>query len=271
MNLIGKLLTRGYAARQIAARLLGPAAAPNPLARELEANGVVVLPGALPQDVVSRVRSEVSPLLDLQDLSAVAYTPDAKTLLEASGTPREKLGNYYAVHVKNFQRRFDPYRDAVPVIAPVLDAYYASRYYVRDVYCYRTQPIPEVQGSFAWHQDNYPPGSLKVMIHLSPVLSADDGPLAIAVGSHAGFRPELGRIGDRHEDAAVRGRYRVLECLGGPGTVIIFNNNTIHRATDPRRGRRDVVNFTLFPCLWRSAAKGLDLDAEKSFLKRYTR
>ncbi len=274
MNLIGKALTRCYAARQTLARLTSFETPPvDPRAEELSREGIVVLKDLLPSELVSAINRDNERWFDFEHPTELVYSPDGKKLLEAASAPRAELEKFYFLHVKNYQRKYDVFQDIVPRIDPILRTYYHSRYHVRDVYCYRSQPIPEVQGSYSWHQDNYPPGSLKVMVYLTEV-TAEHGPFTIALGSHAGFQPELGRIGDRHEDAPVRASYRVLDCLGGPGTVIVFNNNTIHRATDLVRGHRDVINFTVFPAVLPTkpdAVKGLDLDEEKTFLKRYTR
>jgi predicted 2-oxoglutarate/Fe(II)-dependent dioxygenase YbiX len=71
----------------------------------------------------------------------------------------------------------------------------------------------------------------------------------------------------------VAGR-RLVDCLGPRGTVIVFDSNSIHRATDPTRGHRDVINFTVFPSVLRpgpSEVKGVDLVEEAAWLKKYTR
>lgn len=273
-NLVGKAITRLYEARMTAARLLAEEPAPDARAAALARDGVLVMPGLLEPAAVERIRAENARWFDLEHRDELVFSPDGKQLLEAAAEPRERVERFYFLHVKNYQRKFHVYQELVPLVAPILGAYYRSRFAVRDVYCYRNQPIPAVQGSYAWHQDNYPPGSLKVMAYLTPVLDAADGPLTVAAGSHAGFRPELGRVGDRHEDAAVRAKFRPLDCLGPAGTVIVFNNNAIHRATDPTRGCREVINFTVFPSVLPGEpgdVKGLDLAEEQTWLKRYTR
>lgn len=272
MNAIGKLITQGYWARLALARLLHRnGRAPHPLAEELAENGVIVLPGAFPPAEVDSLNRENRAHFDLARAEELVYSPDGKNLLEAADAPPEELRRFYFLHIKNYQLKFDAPRRLLPLLESVLSSYYRSRYYMRDVYCYRTQPVPRVQGSYAWHQDNYPPGSLKVMLYLTDV-GPSSGPLTVALGSHKGFRPELGRTGDRHEDSWVRSRFAVRECLGPAGTVIVFNNNAIHRAADAAEGHRDVVNSTVFPCVLPGARPGgLDLTAEAGWLKRYSR
>lgn len=272
-NLIGKFLTRAYSARQVLARLAAAAPARHPLAETLGKDGVLILPNALSSETVARLKAENARYFEDPARSELVYSPDGRKLLEASAASAQEIARYYFLHVKNYQDKVDVYREIVPVVAPILDAFYRSRYFVRDAYCYRTQPVPAVQGSYEWHRDNYPPGSLKVMTYLTDVLGPENGPLTVAAGTRHGFYPELGKIGDRYDAETVSGR-RVVDCLGPAGTVIVFDNNSIHRATDPTVGRREVINFTVFPCVLPPNGhrpKGLDLGAEQTWLKKYTR
>lgn len=272
---IGAAVEAAYRARARLARLLATEApAPDPRAKALAEDGLVVLPGLLDAETVRRIRQANEAWFDLDDRSELVYSPDGKALLEAAKAPREDVERYYFLHVKNYQRKFDLYRVFAEALDPVLRAHYGSRWAARDIYCYRNQPVPSVQGSYAWHRDNYPTGSLKVMTYLTPVRSLEDGPLTVARGSHKGFRPDLGRIGDRYEDAWVRERYELVHAFGEPGTVIVFENNSVHRAWDPVRGYREALNFTVFPSVLLpepGRVKGLDLDAEAGLLKKYTR
>lgn len=274
-DIIGRAVETGYATRARLARLLlKDTPAPDPRAETLRRDGIVVLPGALDAATVAAIRAANAEWFDLEDRSELVFSPDGKQLLEAAGAAREQVERYYFLHVKNYQRKFPLYRTFSALLDPLLQAFYGSRWAARDIYCYRNQPVPAVQGSYAWHRDNYPTGSLKVMTYLTPVRSLEDGPLTVARGSHAGFSPELGKVGDRYEDGWVRGRFELVHALGEPGTVIVFENNAVHRAWDPARGFREALNFTVFPALLPADdadVKGLDLAEEAGFLKRYTR
>jgi ectoine hydroxylase-related dioxygenase (phytanoyl-CoA dioxygenase family) len=274
-DLLGRAVEAAYASRARLARLLvASAPAPDERARRLAEDGIVVLPGLLDAATVGRIRAANAEWFDLDDRSELVYSPDGKTLIEAASATRAEVERYYFLHVKNFQKKFDLYRVFGEALDPVLRAYYGSRWSARDIYCYRNQPVPAVQGSYAWHRDNYPTGSLKVMTYLTPVRSVEDGPLTVAKGSHAGFQPELGKVGDRYDDAWVKERFEAAHALGEPGTVIIFNNNAVHRAWDPARGCREALNFTVFPSILPpepGEVKGLDLAEEAGILKKYTR
>jgi len=274
-DLIGRAVETAYASRAALARLLqAQTPAPDARASVLAEDGLVVLPGLLDAVTVARIRAANEEWFDLNDRSELVFSPDGKQLREAAEATRAEVERYYFLHVKNYQRKFDLYRVFGAALDPVLRAFYGARWRARDIYCYRNQPVPAVQGSYAWHRDNYPTGSLKVMTYLTPVRSLEDGPLTVAKGSHKGFAPDLGRVGDRYDDAWVKERFALEHALGEPGTVIIFNNNAVHRAWDPSRGYREALNFTVFPSILPpepSEVKGLDLGEEAGVLKKYTR
>ncbi len=273
MSAIGAVLGRYFEVRAIVARTLNGRHVPvEDAARELAKNGVVVLQGRIPSNVTESLNRANSQFFGRSVPEELAYSPDGKALLEVAGARPSDIDRFYFLHIKKYQEKVDVYGSFVAHIDSILASYYQSNYYVRDVYCYRTQPIEHVSGSYQWHVDNYPAGSLKVITYLTDV-GMEGGPLAVAGGSHASFRERLGEIGARFEDAYVRARHPILECYGSAGTVIIFNNNAIHRAVDPRTGVRDVVNFTVFPCVFgkRPTVRGLDLNEEAAFLKKYTR
>lgn len=272
MNLIGDMIAHAYRVRHALARLSAPATH-DPRADALARDGVLLMPGLISASKADEMNRTNARWFDMSRPSELVYSPDGVALLEAAGGDPERVDHFYFLHIKNFQRKFPVYEEIVPFVAPILRTYYGSHFFVRDLACYRTQAVPAVQGSYAWHRDNYPPGSLKVMVYLTDVLTPAHGPLTVAAGTQSGFVPQLGRVGDRYGTEAVAGR-RLVDCLGPKGTVIIFDNNAIHRATDPVSGQRDVINFTVFPSIRPGKpghVRGLDLDEEKTFLKRYTR
>lgn len=273
-SILGSAITQWYFARQSLARALSlRSLATHPLCEELARNGIVILRDLIPNGLIENINQQNQIYFEKRLLSELIYCPDGKALLEAEAAAGEALDNFYFLHIKNYQQKFDVYKHIIPLIDGILAGYYKSPYYVRDAYCYRTQPIDKVQGSYQWHRDNYPPGSLKVMTYLTDV-TPQAGPFSLALKSHIGFKPALGKIGDRYEEGFVKANFEIIDCVGSAGTVIIFNNNAIHRATDPVEGYRDVINFTAFPSIFRSKGrrvKGLDLNEEKVWFKQYTR
>lgn len=275
MNLTGKIITKYFDAQAFfASRLVLRHFETNSKANELKEMGIVILPELFSQNFITKINYQNKRFFDLSTPQDILLSPDGKAILETKDLSQDLILKFYFLHIKNFQTQLDVYKEIIPLIHSILTSYYHSHYYVRDIYCYRTQPISSVQGSYEWHIDNYPRGSLKVMIYLTDV-PLKKGPFTYALKSHIGFQPELGKIGDRFKEEYVRSNFKIIDCLGKAGTTIIFNNNGIHRATDPQEDYRDVINFTVFPCLFnkknKNHVKGLDLNTEKNFLKKYTR
>jgi hypothetical protein len=276
-NAVGKLITQAYHARAALARALHAAEVPpDERAERLRRDGIVVLDSLLPPDTWAKVRALNDHWFDRSRASEQAYSPDGKKLLEGGSATPAQLDAYYFLHIKHYHEKFDIYGLLDPLVRPILKAFYRSHYYYRDVECYRTQPPAlkdEFEGSFAWHRDNYPPGCLKVIVYMTDVLEPENGPLVYAPGSHAGFKPELGGYGPRIPREEVEGKLELRPCLGAKGSVVIFDNNGVHRASRPAAGTREVLNTTVFPRVTegRPQLVGLDLDAEEGFLKKYTR
>jgi hypothetical protein len=274
-DILGKVITAYFNTKAAyASRISFKSYPSNPLSEELAQNGIVVLKELIPADLIQKINQNNQALFDLSNPSDLTYCPDGKALLPAVGVPRERLEQFYFLHINDYHLRFDVYEHIVSRIGPILSSFYKSNYYVRDLYCYRTQPVPEVLGSYLWHTDNYPKGSLKVITYLTDVLSIENGPFGYALKSHTGFKPELGHIGARFREDEVKNKYETVECLGRSGTVIITDNNGVHRANEPTKGHRDVINFTVFPSIFRRSGAhvtGLNPNATTAFLKKYTR
>lgn len=274
MNALGKLVTKAYAARRSLARALYfGAAAPHEAARRLAEDGVVVLPGLMPNHRLEAVAELNRGAFDYANAKDLIFSLDGTKLVNADTVSAGDFAKHYFLIHKNYNRKFDVYEHLDPLISAVLRAHYRSNFYFREVDSYRSQPVSTGYiGSFAWHRDNYPPGSLKVMLYLTDV-AEEDGPLTYALGSHKGFEPELGKYGDRIPREEVEGKLRVFPCLGKKGTVILFNNNGIHRAANPSRGYREVVNSLILPSVTgvRPAVNGTSLETEHTFIRKYTR
>lgn len=273
VDLLGVAVAKWFEVRaKIARGLSRKTFAEYPAANALHLDGAVVLRGFIPVNLIDAINSLNERYFNFSDPSELVYSADGKYLREVKGVSRKDAEQFYFLHLKNYHRKYNVYDFIIPAISSALESYYRSNCYVRDVCCYRTQPIPSVQGSYQWHVDNYPAGSLKVIVYLTDV-TQETGPLKVALGSHIGFQPVLGGIGERFEEEYVHRHFNIMDCLGPRGTVIIFNNNMIHRATDPVSGHRDVINFSVFPCVWsgRGGMRGVDLQETGRFLRKYTR
>jgi hypothetical protein len=142
-----------------------------------------------------------------------------------------------------------------PLLEQIEQQVYRSAVIVDKLYVYRSvvsrrQP----QASWLWHFDNHPREMLKVIIYLTDV---DDGsaPFEYLCG-HDGRPVRGGPIGPLARDgrvpmAAIQDRLAAgarCEAVTGPqGTVLLFDDNVIHRATLATRRHRDVIVLQLRP------------------------
>ena len=136
----------------------------------------------------------------------------------------------------------------------VVEAYYRAHFKIFCVEIYRTVPTAEAPRlSSRWHIDNYPPGMLKAFVYLT---DCDRTTGALNVHPRRRSR-ELIRAGffDRmHAERFAAELDRDPIPVEGPaGTVILWDQNLVHRAVAPVTGHRDAVSIKLLPSIepWR--------------------
>ncbi|HYE84979.1 MAG TPA: phytanoyl-CoA dioxygenase family protein, partial [Vicinamibacterales bacterium] len=116
--------------------------------------------------------------------------------------------------------------------------------------------------SWLWHFDNHPREMLKVMVYLTDV-NTGTAPFEF-IRDRPGGRARLGtplrpKLGDSRVPAALvdqwisEGAERV-QVTGRRGTVLIFDDNVVHRGTLASTGHRDVVVFQLRPAAFKPVA-----------------
>lgn len=160
-----------------------------------------------------------------------------------------------------------PYSALAPLIhehlrdhGGVVEAFYGAHFRVSWIDIQRITPGTQPPGSsFCWHTDDTPPGVLKLFIYLTDT-TRDTGAFraldyaasdaALSRGMLASASPGAARVAaQRFVDEAAAAGAIVLE--GGPGTVLLFDNNLIHKGTLPLRDDRIHVAMELMP-FWRA-------------------
>lgn len=150
-----------------------------------------------------------------------------------------------------------------PLLNELERTVYRSHVIVDKVYIYRSPPSRQVPAaSWLWHFDNHPREMLKVMVYLTDV-GPDSAPFEYLVDANG--RPRLGApLAPLHGDSRVPPR-EIDRCLaagwsrevvtGPAGTVLVFDDNVVHRGTLARAGHRDVVVFQVRPVTFRAAPR----------------
>lgn len=132
---------------------------------------------------------------------------------------------------------------------------FLSHVIVDKVYIYRSLPThQEAQVSWLWHYDNHPNEILKIMIYLSDV-DEKSGPFEYlrSTKSHeAAFihpRPlfDNSRISPKAIKRYLLDGYDCRRVTGPRGTMILFDNNVVHRASLAKSVYRDVIVLQIRP------------------------
>jgi glycosyltransferase involved in cell wall biosynthesis len=164
---------------------------------------------------------------------------------------------------------------ADPVVAFLERHVYRSFLIVDKAYVYRSPICDSVpRASWVWHYDNHPPEMLKAMVYLTDVTDGT-APLEY-LHDRATDRPLMGaplsplHLNSRIPPAVIE-RHLAAGCepraVTGPrGTIIVFDDNIVHRGTLARTGHRDVLVLQVRPSL--AAAPRIDPRWTGSFTHR---
>lgn len=143
-----------------------------------------------------------------------------------------------------------------PIMNELERKVYGSHAIVDNVYVYRSPVSRQTpRASWLWHYDNHPYEVLKVMIYLTDVT---DGTAPFEYLRRAGSLRPLhgspiapgyghGRIADQELRRRLNDGYESHTVIGPAGTMLIFDDNIIHRGNLAREGHRDVLVLQVRP------------------------
>ena len=173
--------------------------------------------------------------------------------------PAVKGGEIISLQLKNAMT-VDGVLDLGEAVLPEVERRLFGAYVIVDkVYIYRnlvTQQQEQV--SWLWHYDNHPTEVMKIMIYLTDV-----GPLnapfeyvrRIDSGEPVQYppRPLLGnsRVSEAHVRELLASGHEAVKVTGPRGTMLIFDDNVLHRATFAKEGRRDALVYQIRPAVFK--------------------
>ena len=140
-------------------------------------------------------------------------------------------------------------------VRSTLEAFFGSNFKIYRACGYRTlpksEPYQELQNAWRWHSDCYPSQIIKVMMYLT---DTDRHSGAFPVHPVANSK-RLFRLGFFDRYAVPDALQRELDdaetyvwAEGPAGTIVIFDDNLVHRATPPEPPHhRDVFVFEVMP------------------------
>jgi hypothetical protein len=149
----------------------------------------------------------------------------------------------------------------LPIIQELERKIYSSYAIVEKVYVYRTPVCRQIpRASWLWHYDNHPREILKVLVYLTDV-DERNGPFEF-LRSTQSSQPVIGsplaplygnsRVGDRVIRQYLDNGYESCKVMGPRGTMIIFDNNIIHRGNLATDTHRDVLVLQVRPATFRA-------------------
>lgn len=173
-----------------------------------------------------------------------------------------------AGHVISLQLRepwtLDGVEDLCAALLPSIERRVFGSYVVVDkVYVYRNLVSRQrAQVSWLWHYDNHPTEVLKVMIYLTDVDSGS-APFEYVWNSTSkealSFAPKplVGNSRLKAERVAqyLSDGWEVAQATGPQGTLVLFDDNVLHRATIATERHRDVLALQLRPATFNSARR----------------
>jgi hypothetical protein len=151
-----------------------------------------------------------------------------------------------------------------PLLEEIERVIYGSYALVDRLYVYRS-PISrqEPKASWRWHYDNHPREILKVMVYLTDVRE-DTAPFVYLRERSSGrFMPGApltplfcsSRIPTEQIAHHLANGWEEHPVTGRRGTVVIFDDNIVHRATLARAAHRDVIVFQIRPSTFKASPR----------------
>lgn len=260
----GKTILRRYTAHYQRAQRAYGVHRQAPVASVYDVGVRVVQPGSdeflpLPDDFISRVQRVAQPAscaLDRTENCDFFPGVDRATLTERTANlPEVVAGQVITIKLR------DPFSiDGVseladPLLAALEQRVYGCHLIVDKLYIYRS-PVSHQQpkASWLWHFDNHPREMLKVMVYLSDV-DRESAPFEYL--RDEAMRPRLGApLAPLHSDSRVpsdeierlvKAGWHCQRVTGPTGTVLVFDDNVLHRGTLAQARHRDVVVFQVRP------------------------
>lgn len=216
----------------------------------------------LPDDFAGRVATvarSAAAALDASELCDFFPAVPADTLVPRTwDVPAVATGQVISIKLR------DPFAIAGirelsdPILEQLEREVYRCHLLVDKVYVYRSPICGNVpKASWLWHFDNHPREMLKVMVYLTDV---HDGTAPFEYLREAATgRPQLGSplaplAGDSRVPLAQVERHLAngfvnASVTGEAGTVLLFDDNVVHRGTMATSGHRDVIVFQVRPSL----------------------
>jgi len=166
-------------------------------------------------------------------------------------------------------------------ISPVIESFYGSYYQPYWISLQQNFPgTASASSSFAWHIDDNPRQLMKIFIYFNDVFESNGAFRAFTYPVSKqllqdGFKSWSEKL--RVENQKMVNDYfaehptelKVLE--GTSGTVLMFDNNLVHKGTPPREGFRQLAQIEIYPSMTKLTEEQVRLSLTKPMIHDYPR
>lgn len=146
------------------------------------------------------------------------------------------------------------------ILPQIESGIFNSYIYLHGLYVYRNRPCKEEpKSSWLWHYDNHPKEILKLIIYLTDT-GEDTGCFEILTDKsgeaikkdtsrvdHKKWKSNHSRIVGQELEDYMKAGSKVKKITGNKGTVCLFDNNIVHRASTAKKGYRDAIVLMFRP------------------------
>ena len=224
-----------------------------------QAPGILTLPAGYPE-LVSRVAADVDRRFAVSANCLFMPKVDRSALPERTAdVPAIRSQDVISLQLRDAAAA-DGVRALSDALMPEIERVLFGSFVVVDkVYVYRNLVTRQAeQVSWLWHYDNHPTEVIKVMVYLTDV-GERNAPFEYVRRTDTAepfmFKPLplLGnsRVAKTRVDKHLADGYEAFKATGPRGTLLVFDDNVLHRATFAREGHRDVLVFQIRPATFR--------------------
>jgi len=169
--------------------------------------------------------------------------------------------------------------DVLETVSPVVEAYYGSYFQPYWISLQQNQPgTVEASSSFGWHIDDNPRQLMKIFIYWNDVAESNGAFRAFTYPVSkellaAGFKSWSEKLRTEHQEmvntrlAERPADLKVLE--GKAGTVLMFDNNLVHKGTPPREGMRQLAQIEIYPSMTKLVPGQVELALTRPMVRDY--
>ena len=164
-------------------------------------------------------------------------------------------------------------------VSPVIETFYGS--YWQPYWISLQQNFPgtaEAASSFDWHIDDNPRQLMKIFIYFNDVFESNGAFRAFTYPVsrdllQAGFKSWSAKLRTENQPmindyyAAHPDELKVLE--GTAGTVLMFDNNLVHKGTPPREGFRHLAQIEIYPSMTKVTEAQINLALTNPLIADY--